>query len=256
MAVVPNVVHFIWLTGPKSREFSYINYLTVLAAAKHQKPDKIIMWINKPPQGNQWFHKASFYFEIRCVNAPDFIAGTPINHVQYQSDVLRMEILIAHGGIFLDTDLILLKSVTPLLDEPLTLFEESPSSIANGIIFAAPNSLFLRHWLDATPEALKKPVWAYHAVVLPVELSRKYPDLVRVMDQSYFFPLDLKRNYLFDGDPYLIEESIHRIGNAHGIHVYETYWRDYIKGVDEDFLLNRDTLMSRLFGYLTDTGIG
>jgi hypothetical protein len=252
MDLVPNIIHFIWLTGPKSREFSYINYLAVRAAGVRQNPDKIIMWTNDPPKGNRWWDKAAYYCEIRSVNSPDFINGTPINYVQYQSDVLRLEILIAHGGVFMDSDMLLLKSIDDLYDEPLTLFEESPSSIANGLIFAAPNSAFLRHWYDALPEAMKSPVWAYHAVVLPVELSRKYPDLVRVMDQSYFFPLDLKRNYLVDGDPYLIEESIQRIGNAHGVHVYETYWKGHLDNVDEDFLLNRDTLMSRLFGYLVD----
>lgn len=250
MHTVPNIIHFIWLTGPKSREFSYINYMAVHAAALRQNPERIIMWTNNPPEGNRWWDKAAFYCEIRSVNAPDFIFGTPINHVQYQSDVLRLEILIAHGGIFMDSDMLLLRSVDVLMDEPLTLFEESPSSIANGLIFAAPNSAFLRYWYDALPIAMRSPIWAYHAVVLPIELSHKYPDLVRVMNQTHFFPLDLKRNYLLEEDPIQIEESLRRIGNAYGIHVYETYWRDYIKGVDEDFLIGRDTLMSRLFGYL------
>lgn len=252
MAVVPNIIHFIWLTGPKSREFSYINYLAVRAAGLHQLPEQIIIWTNDPPKGNIWWDKASYYCEIRSVNAPDFINGTPINYVQYQSDVLRLEILIAHGGVFMDSDMLLLKPIDDLMGEPLTLFEESPSSIANGLIFAAPNSPFLRHWYEALPVAMRSPVWAYHAVVLPVELSRKYPELVRVMDKTYFFPLDLKRNYLLEEDPRQIEESVQRIGGAYGIHVYETYWRDYIKGVDEDFLRYKDTLMSRLFRDLVD----
>lgn len=250
--MVPNIIHFIWLTGPKSREFSYINYLAVLAAAKSQKPNHMIMWTNDPPVGNRNWDRASFYFETRYINAPDFIEGTPINHVQYQSDVLRMEILIAHGGIFLDTDLILLRSIDPLLNEPLTLFEESPSSIANGIIFTAPDSPFLQHWHNALPVAMRSPVWAYHAVVLPVELSKKYPDLVRVMDQTHFFPLDLKRNYFLEEEPSQIEESLQRIGNAYGVHIYETYWKGHLDGVDEDFLLGRDTLLSRLFRGLVD----
>lgn len=252
MTQVPNIIHFIWLTGPKSRDFSYINYLAVRAAGVCQNPEQIIIWTNDPPRENIWWDKACFYCEIRSVNAPDFINGTPINYVQYQSDVLRLEILIAHGGVFMDSDMLLLKPIDDLMGEPLTLFEESPNSIANGLIFAAPNSAFLRHWHDALPVAMRSPIWAYHAVVLPVELSGKHPDLVRVIDQSYFFPLDLKRNYLLEEDPSQIEESIQRIGNAHGIHVYETYWRDYIKGVDEEFLRYRDTLMSRLFGYLVD----
>ena len=252
MLRVPNIIHFIWLTGPKSREFSYINYLAVRAAGLCQLPEQIIIWTNDPPKGNVWWDKAAYYCEIRHINAPDFINGTPINYVQYQSDILRLEILIAHGGIFMDSDMLLLRSVDPLMGEPLTLFEESPSSIANGLIFAAPNSTFLRYWYDALPVAMRSPVWAYHAVVLPVELSRKYPDLVRVMDQSHFFPLDLKRNYLLEEDPNQIEESVQRIGNAYGIHVYETYWRDYIKGVDEDFLLGKDTLMAHLFRRLVE----
>jgi len=35
--MIPNIVHFVWLTGPNSREFSFINYLAVRAAHGVQK---------------------------------------------------------------------------------------------------------------------------------------------------------------------------------------------------------------------------
>ena len=81
---VPNVVHFIWLTGPHARPFSYINYLAVKAAAKVHKPDRILMHCNLAPVGNPHWDKAKRYFTFVPCTAPTMLGNTPIRHVQYQ----------------------------------------------------------------------------------------------------------------------------------------------------------------------------
>lgn len=246
---VPNIIHFIWLTGPNSREFSYINYLAVKAAAKVHKPDKLLMHCNSPPENNCHWISASKYFTLVICDPPTECGGTPLEYVQYQSDVLRMHILLKEGGIYIDTDMILLRPLYDLMDAKLTLTEESPSSIANGVILAEPDASFLHVWLYAMPKALKSPTWAYHAVVLPVDLSHRFPQLVTIRDRSYFFPLDLKRNYLCETDPQQVEESLSRIGPAHGIHVYESYWREQLASITPE-IMNGPSLFAKLFSHL------
>ena len=246
---VPNIVHFIWLTGPHARPFSYINYLAVKAVAKIHKPDSILMHCNLAPVGNRHWDRAKQYFTLVPCAAPAMLGGTPIRHVQYQSDVLRMGILIRQGGVYIDTDMILLRPLHDLMNVPLTLAEESPTSIANGVILAAPKSQFLQIWLDKMPQALQSPTWAYHAVVLPVQLFHDFPHLVTVRGPSYFFPLDLKRNYLCETDPSQIEESVSRIGPAHGIHVYESYWKGYLDEIKPENM-GGPSLFAKLFGHL------
>lgn len=250
---VPDIIHFIWLTGPNSRPFSYINYLAVKAAALVHKPSKLLMHCNVAPEDNPHWDNASKFFTLVPCNAPEEIRGVPIKYVQYQSDVLRMEILIQHGGIYIDSDMILLRPLHDLMDSSLTLAEESPSSIANGVILAAPESEFLKIWQDKIPEAMKSPTWAYHAVVLPVQLFHEYPHLVTIRDSSYFFPLDLKRNYLCETDPLQVTGSLSRIGAAHGVHVYETFWRGYLDDINPAYM-NGASLFAKLFRNLEQDG--
>ncbi len=47
--MIPNIVHFIWFTGPRSRDFSLINAMAVQAAVEVQKPDAIYMHCNVEP---------------------------------------------------------------------------------------------------------------------------------------------------------------------------------------------------------------
>ena len=246
----PNIVHFIWLTGPKARPFSYINRIAVMAAADVQKPSRIIMWCNEEPMGNEHWDAVKHLFEFRRVSPPVSIGGEPLQYVQYQADVLRLWIIMQRGGIYIDTDSLLLRPLTPLMDEPFTLARESKDSIAMAPIIAEPEQLFPKLWLERLPAALRDDVWANHAVNLPHELCDEYSSfgLCDVRPQHEFFPLDLKRNYLMEEKPDQIEESLTRIGDAYAIHVYETYWRDYIGAIGPEYMKTRDSLFTRLFG--------
>ena len=48
----PNIIHFVWFTGPQSRPFSFINFLAIHRAHEIQKPDAIFMYCNEEPMNN------------------------------------------------------------------------------------------------------------------------------------------------------------------------------------------------------------
>ena len=52
------------------------------------------------------------------------------------------------GGIYLDTDMLILKSFDPLRGHDLVIARDSDKSIANGIMIARKGALFLRLWLE------------------------------------------------------------------------------------------------------------
>jgi hypothetical protein len=245
--MIPNIIHFIWLTGPKSRPFSYINAVAVKAAAKIQKPSKILMHCNAAPVGNANWDSVSHLFELRHVEPPTEIKGVPLDYVQYQADVLRLRILFNLGGIYLDTDSLLLRPLTPLMERDFTLARESDTSIAMAPIFAMPGEEFIHLWLERMPQAIQKHIWSSHAVQLPHEIYREYPHLCDVRPQQEFFPLDLKHNYLFEEEPRAIMDALARVDGAYAIHVYETYWRDYIKHVTPEYMQTHQSLFTRLF---------
>ena len=121
----------------------------------------------------------------------------------------------------------------------------SPKSVANGVILAAPRSEFLKIMLDATPIAMKSDVWANHAVTLPLELAKEYPDMVHLESKDSFFPFDLSRNYPFEEGKY--DEYWPIIKDSYGLHIYETFWRDQLRHITEDMLKSSSCLFSKLF---------
>jgi hypothetical protein len=252
--MVPNLVHFIWITGPTSRPFSFINYMAV-RAAKEQTGGAVVIHCNEPPSGNKFWDMALRYAAFRRIDVPTHIGGTEITHVQYASDVIRLELLYRWGGIYIDTDMLLIKPVKPLMERKCTMTIESvnndgtPKSVANGVIFAAPKSEFLKIMLDATPVAMKSDVWANHAVTLPLELAKEYPEMIHLEPQKSFFPFDLSRNWLFEGEK--ADEYTPMLNETYGVHVYETFWRDSLRYLTPDYVKQGSSLFAKLFSSYT-----
>lgn len=176
---------------------------------------------------------------------PTEIGGVELEHIQYKADVLRLQILKKHGGIYLDTDSLLLKPLTPLMKQPFVLARESGDSIAMAPIISEPNAPFIDVWLQRMPEAIKNGTWSSHAVNLPVEIYKHHYHDCDLRPQKEFFPFDLLHNYLFDDGR--ADEHAERMGDPYAVHVYETYWRGYLDGVDATYMKTRDTLFARLF---------
>jgi len=238
--MLPNEIHFIWLTKEGSRPFNMINMLAVMAAADVQKPDRLFMHCNKRPDNNRHWDRAAEHFEIKWCEPPTEIGGASLDFVQYQSDVLRLQIVQEEGGIYLDTDSLLLRPLGPFMGRPMTLAQESPNSIAMTPIISHPDAAFIDLWLKGIPEALKKGVWAGHAVNLPFELNQIHPGLCDIRPQHEFFPFDLSRNWLFENTP--LPDDVY------AVHVYETYWAPQLAGLNEAWMKrNLDSLFSRLF---------
>ena len=57
-----------------------------------------------------------------------------VNVVEHQSDVARLYVLLRYGGIYLDDDVIILKSLNRLIDEnEFVIGEENYDALANSI---------------------------------------------------------------------------------------------------------------------------
>lgn len=242
--MTPNIVHFIWFTTPTSRPFGPVNELAVKAAKRVQNPDQIIVHCNQEPVGNpHWDAVRDLVTVVHREPVEDY-HGIKVSHVQYQADIARLQILYEQGGIYLDTDMVLLKPVNEFLDGTLTFAKENWDAIGNAAMMVEKGNPFMARWLEHLPEALGSQIWAYHAVLLPDELLAEDPTGARVLAQDTFFPFDLKRNYLFDSHPVMIDAAMLRIKNSYGIHMAETYWKYDTQFLDMD---NHDCLFGRLY---------
>ncbi|MBE4726288.1 glycosyltransferase family 32 protein [Leuconostoc citreum] len=66
----------------------------------------------------------------------------------YLTDVLRLDVLNKYGGVYLDTDMELKKSLSPFLAKRLVMGYLYKNSLATGIILAEPNHEFINNMLQ------------------------------------------------------------------------------------------------------------
>ena len=77
---------------------------------------------------------------------PQQIFNQTIMHIYHKGDVAKMQILMEYGGIYLDYDVIVLRSLDELRRFPYTVGKEKGDKFNAGVILAHKDSLFLKLW--------------------------------------------------------------------------------------------------------------
>ena len=244
--MTPNIVHMMYFSGPKSRDFGFINYLAVKAAHDVQNPDAINFYYNAEPENNPHWEAIKPYVTLVQIDPPTEFQGIELEYPQYQADIVRLQKLYEHGGIYLDTDMLLLKTLTPFMDSEKSCVigtdtaDNSLKSINAGLIIAKPQSEFIKLWLDGFSGAFKPDVWSSHCVVLPAELAMANPDLVEIQATKAFLPFG------FDDKSIFSEGGTS--GYQYSVHLWQTIWADDLKTIDNHYLLHTKNRFTRLFG--------
>lgn len=249
MTNIPNIIHFIYPVTEKTRPWSMVNTLSVQSALKCYPNHKIFIWTNDPISLPIFDYEGNQRVTIVFDDLPTQVGGVEIVWPQYVSDVMRLQILLEHGGIYMDTDIINLRPFTPTDEKVLTLSWETSKaeSISNAMMMTPPNNLFISQWLEGMPEAVTNPTWAYGGVVLPKKLALNpfLEDQRVILSNKLCCPLDLSKNWMFD--PVLKEEAKEKLNGAYAIHVFETFWRDVVKDITPEWIEQNDCLFSELF---------
>ncbi|CAH1800838.1 unnamed protein product, partial [Owenia fusiformis] len=108
-----------------------------------------------------------------------------------------------YGGVYIDSDVIAIKSYRPLLKYDVTLSRNSEDQLANGMIFAKPRAPFLKIWHEAfkTYGYWKngQNTYLFHSVQIPYNLSKIFPHLVHIEEWSLIGPKWFEYEQLFNG---------------------------------------------------------
>ncbi len=244
--MIPNSIHMIYPVTDKTRPWSFINTLAVTLACKHHHHGSIYIWTND---------EARIPGDVRAMvtlmvtELPTHLEGVEIVYPQYVADVMRLQILSEHGGIYMDTDILLQKPLTEFLSEERLVMSWETSdrrSISNALMMSPPNNLFVAEWLRRMPEAVQSNTWAYGGVVVPAKMaSNPYlNDSCMILPHTFCCPLDLSQPWLFE--PSLKSQAQQKIRDSHAVHVFETYWRDTIGRITPAWLEHTDCLLTEL----------
>lgn len=175
--VVPNVVHFLRMGQP---EFTFLEYVCVLAAWKHQEPDWLMFHTDLPDfRGEYWMRLQATpglreVIQLVPTQRVTHVFGQPLDPVYgkwHAGDVLRIGILQKYGGIFLDNDAYLLGSLDKLRRYEMSLGWPEGAFLGTQVLLAHPDARFLRVWMESYRAAYVGNLWYYNAGQRPTQMA-------------------------------------------------------------------------------------
>lgn len=199
-------MHFVQLKKDESStfHFTFESFLAIYSAYLFVQPSVIYIHTDYSPQevvtaaqnGSSWTRRVltSFPETLRLsrVTAPTTANGHDIQRVEHKSDFVRLDQLTLHGGIYLDWDVLVLRSLDPLLDSGFkaVVGRQSDATVMNGIILAAKDSAVTRIMKQETPKVFTGE-WISHSVGLITSVAQavaRVPREVLIMDPGAFAP--------------------------------------------------------------------
>lgn len=256
--MIPNIIHFLFFG---TTDFEFIHYLSILSAYHTQKPDIIYLYNQNEPVDNFYWETAKQYVTIVKMTPPNEFRGVKLDSYQYKSDIVRMERLIEQGGIYMDIDVLCLKSYTHLLEGNTCVLgvENSPSqttlnlseidSVTNAVLMCEPGHPYIKTWYNAISDNIVGKPWAYHAVCLPKVLLEQGEYDTHLEPRRSFMPFCFRDDFIFDPNR---KNEVNRLEHSYTIHLWETIWLwSHLKQLNVNFLHTKDTVFSDLFRQYT-----
>ncbi|HVT14682.1 MAG TPA: glycosyltransferase [Thermoanaerobaculia bacterium] len=259
--MIPNVIHFCYGFVPdlNGKPFSLVHYLAVRSAAETNHPEAIRFYYKHEPRG-EWWERARPYLELVPIEPPHEIHGVPVRHHAHQTDYVRLQILRHQGGIYLDMDVLCLRSFRELRSREFVLGQEGVEGrhgLCNAVILAAPGAWFTEKWLEGFDPArshwngFRSTGWDRHwnemAVRYPAFLARTYPARVHVLDHRAFFWPTWEDSHL----RMLYLDSGLSFADSYCVHLWEQVaWERYLADLTIDSIRRVDTnfnLLARRF---------
>jgi len=216
---IPDIVHFISFG---CRQFRIHHYLSFLSVIFQQNPESILLHTNCE---SGYLDESGYWNSVQMIageklkmihmDPPLEIFSHQINVVEHQSDVARLYVLLRYGGIYLDDDVILLKSLNRLIDEnEFIIGEENYDALANSILMSSNNAWFLKKWFQEY-KYFNDDIWSHHSCFVPWGLAKLFPDTVSVQRENLLRP-----NW---EELYLTFKKKYDWSNNYAIHLYARY---------------------------------
>lgn len=128
--MIPKIIHYVWLGDTMPSELN--QYISTWKALL---PDyRFVRW-----SMDNWKNEEKYPFVKECLKNQMYA---------HASDVIRMDVLYAYGGIYLDTDVSLHQSFDSLLDSPLFLGRIYRNLLGTAVIGAEKNNRVIAEILE------------------------------------------------------------------------------------------------------------
>jgi hypothetical protein len=248
--VIPKIVHLCFGMAPDfgGKPWSLVHYACVKSMVERLKPQVIYLYYAYEPSGPWWQLTRPLISPMR-IAPPRAIFGNPLIHPAHRADIVRLEKLIEHGGIYLDCDVLVMRSFDSLLNSRCVLGQQGEGEkrgLCNGVILAEPNARFLRRWYDTYRSFRSKghdDFWSEHSVMMPLRLAREdASDLTVLGNRAFHWPMFYRDHLAWT---YASTAPI-EAPDAFAHHLWESLaWTDYLDGLTVRRVRGRDTNFHR-----------
>ncbi|XP_070554337.1 uncharacterized protein [Ptychodera flava] len=186
-AVVPKVVHFIWL---EEKPFRFHHLLALKAAFRHIRPETIWFHTNIQDMGKHGDEASEQYwketklipnFKVVPWEGPKYNREQDYKNKNYLRLAVMIEMLRDHGGIYLDIDVIALKSFETLRYYDFVIGRED-FGLSTGVILARPRAPFLEHWYQYAHNSQSGHFDPEDALF---DVAMDYPELVHIEEFGF-----------------------------------------------------------------------
>lgn len=206
--MVPKIIHYCWFgknTKPKL-------VLDCINSWKKYLPDyNIIEWN-----------------ESNCILNNDFVVEA-YNHKKWAfvADFIRLEKVNEFGGIYLDTDMMVLKNLDELLIYEC-FFGYEEEGLINGAIFGCrKRNEFITELLNFYKQYKINGETNFHEIAIPLIITKWYnktklnKDFIKIFPVTYFYPLPNKLKG--DANNYMQYST----NDTYAVHLWNASWVEY-----------------------------
>ena len=182
---IPKIVHYVWFG---TKEMSFIMYLSMLSTLFILNPDAVLIHGDGGLHG-KYLDLAKRDKRVKIINRerPLHIFGKQVLYSQHRSDIVRAEVLLKYGGIYMDWDVLWLRNPDILIKkgyDAIANYDHMPQpgfpyTINLGVFMAKPKSTFVKRWQDALIN-YRSEDFLYNAVELPYKIYEKYPEYLHI----------------------------------------------------------------------------
>jgi hypothetical protein len=245
---IPCIVHFVFgmSDDEKDRFFNMQQYLAVKAAHDFLQPETIYVHYTYDPSGSWWELAKDFVTPNKVRNVVN-IFNHSVHHFAHKADIIRLEVLMQYGGIYLDLDVWVYRDLRFLLTSGHEFImgqegENGAVGLCNAIIIADKESRFLKHWYNVYRN-FSADSWNEFSVQLPNRIAAELPAWIHVLPHTAFFwPMwdsnGLTRLYLSQDCPWF------QMGYA--VHLWSSKARSMIDELGTQSLYQYDSCFFQL----------
>jgi hypothetical protein len=200
-AVVPPIAHFVFGLREQDEPFHLVHYLAIASCLEVLQPESVIVHCDQLPYGIYWdlIRPRVTLKRVRPhphVATVDHRAGLARYLYAHHADIVRLDVLLEHGGIYADIDTLFvvppppacLRASTAIGREADIVDERTGRarpSLSNAVLFAEPGAPFVSAWRDRIESAMDGS-WSAHSCLLAHDLAAERPELVHVEPQRTF----------------------------------------------------------------------